>query len=221
MVDYEDSVPLDQVGSIEPISSIETIDEKDQSTEELEIFRLQLRNKKKKRRRPRVVEENDSVAKGTYTYAYMLNRVMRMVHENNPNLVTDNNKYRLCYPQMGFLGAKKTVWVNFERTCKLLHRNLEHVKAYFEIELNAYTSLDKINQLIIKARLRNANNVIRSILLRYIEEYVRCKLCHKPNTYILHDSKTRLNFLVCDDCGAKYTVGMITSLYRARTRRTK
>jgi translation initiation factor 2 subunit 2 len=156
----------------------------------------------------------ESTTDGVYDYSQLLERVFTIMRENNPELASgEKRRFTMKPPQVVRLGAKKTGFVNFTEICKLLHRQQDHVLAYFFSELGTSGSVDSSNCLVIKGRFQPKQ--IESVLRRYIREYVTCHTCRSPNTILAKYS--RLYFLQCETCGSRCSVASIKSGFQAVT----
>ncbi|PRD21354.1 UNVERIFIED_CONTAM: Eif2s2 [Trichonephila clavipes] len=158
------------------------------------------------------VISNDNNA--DYTYDDLLTRVFDIMREKDPNRDTETRKKLVMKPpQILRIGTKKSSFVNFLETCKLLHRIPQHVQSFLLVELGTSGSVDGNNQLIIKGRFEQRQ--IENVLRRYIKEYVTCHTCHSPDTILQKD--TRLFFLQCEACGSRCSVASIKSGFQAVT----
>lgn len=152
------------------------------------------------------------------TYAYkdeLLARIMSKLHENNPELA-DRKRSTMKPPQLMRVGTKKTLWVNFQEICNMMHRNPEHVLQFTLAELGTEGSIDGNQRLVIRGRY--VPKYIESLLRKYITEYVSCQMCRRPNTTLTRDSVSRLYFVHCQDCGSSRSVAAIRSGFHAATR---
>jgi translation initiation factor 2 subunit 2 len=95
----------------------------------------------------------------------------------------------------------KTILVNFQQICSYLRRDCSHVEKYLQKEL-ASSSKQVGNRLIFQRRLliRDINEKIRS----YVEKFVLCRECKKPDTQI--ERKDSYLFVHCLACGAKHSI---------------
>eukprot|EP01083_Nonionella_stella_P150327 478760_1 len=215
----DDEVGLDAVGQVI------NLDEQAELEEELSQFSLGLKKKKKKKKKKVAVIAADEEEKkgegmsvnsdGTYGYPQTLSRIYALLFEKNPNLQS-RRTYKMVPPQLGFVGSKKTLWSNFREVCDLMHRSQDHVMSYFMIELGTQGSLDKNNRMLIKGRFRG--NHVQNVLKKYISEYVRCMMCHTPETILERDQITRLYFLRCNNCGSNRSVAPIKTLFQATSK---
>ena len=161
-------------------------------------------------------EENDvHDRKAEYTYEDMLDRVMGILHAQNPDLI-EKKRRTMKPPQLTRVGTKKTLWVNFQEICTMMQRNPQHVFQFFMAELGTEGSIDGNQRLVIRGKY--VPKYIESLLRKYIVEYVTCQMCRSPNTELTRDAGTRLNFCKCRDCGSQRSVAPISSGYHATSR---
>jgi translation initiation factor 2 subunit 2 len=153
--------------------------------------------------------------KGEYTYEELLDRVVNLLHANNPDLV-EKKRRNIKPPQLTLLSSKKTLWINFQEICSMMQRPPEHVYQYFMAELGTEGSMDGNDRLIIRGKY--VPKYIESLLRKYVVEYVTCEMCRSPNTDLDRDSGSRLYFCKCRDCGSIRSVAPIRSGYHATSR---
>mmetsp|Transcript_23337 Transcript_23337/g.32823 ORF Transcript_23337/g.32823 Transcript_23337/m.32823 type:complete len:243 (-) Transcript_23337:191-919(-) len=150
--------------------------------------------------------------KADYTYSELLDRVVNILHSNNPDLI-EKKRRNMKPPQLTRVGTKKTLWVNFQEICTMMQRSPEHVFKFFMAELGTEGSIDGNKRLVIRGKY--VPKYIESLLRKYIVEYVTCQMCRSPNTELKKDSSTRLEFINCCDCGSSRSVVAIRSGYHA------
>ena len=201
------------------------------------MFDLKLKKKKKKKK----VEADDEAGTGTgddgaivsgetgeqgqvdsgfssaplYTYQDLLNRVVDIIHHNNPELA-DRRRATMKPPQLMRVGTKKTLWTNFQEICKMMRRNPDHVFQFMIAELGTEGSIDGSQRFVIRGKF--VSKYIESLLRKYIGEYVTCQMCRSFNTSLTRDSVSRLYFVHCQDCGSSRSVAPIRAGYHAQTR---
>mmetsp|Transcript_27821 Transcript_27821/g.39813 ORF Transcript_27821/g.39813 Transcript_27821/m.39813 type:complete len:239 (+) Transcript_27821:61-777(+) len=161
-------------------------------------------------------EENDTYdRKAEYSYEDMLDRVMGILHAQNPDLI-EKKRRTMKPPQLTRVGTKKTLWVNFQEICTMMQRSPQHVFQFFMAELGTEGSIDGNQRLVIRGKY--VPKYIESLLRKYIVEYVTCQMCRSPNTELTRDAGTRLNFCKCRDCGSQRSVAQISTGYHATSR---
>jgi len=153
--------------------------------------------------------------KANYTYPDLLDRVVEILHSKNPDLI-EKKRRNMKPPQLTRVGTKKTLWVNFQEICSMMQRSPEHVFQFFMAELGTEGSIDGNHRLVIRGKY--VPKYIESLLRKYIVEYVTCQMCRSPNTELVKDSSTRLQFCHCKDCGSSRSVAAIRSGYHATSR---
>lgn len=165
-----------------------------------------------------ITEEDGNKADSSnadWEYDDMLDRVMQILHDNNPDLV-EKKRRNMKPPQLTRLGTKKTLCVNFQEICTIMQRSPEHVFQFFMAELGTEGSIDGNQRLVIRGKY--VPKYIESLLRKYIVEYVTCQMCRSPNTELHRDSGSRLYFINCMDCGSSRSVSAIRSGYHATSR---
>ena len=187
-------------------------------------------SKMKKKKKKKKVEESDAPAEGgaaasaaaegdgkyaCYSYKELLDRVVGILQANNPEL-SEKRRHTMKPPQLMRVGTKKTLWVNFQEICNMMHRNPEHVFQFFMAELGTEGSIDGTQRLVIRGKY--VPKYIESLLRKYIVEYVTCQMCRSPSTSLTRDSVSRLFFLHCQDCGSSRSVAPIRAGFHAQTR---
>jgi len=153
--------------------------------------------------------------KAEYSYTELLDRVIDLIHSNNPDLI-EKKRRNMKPPQLTRVGTKKTLWVNFQEICTMMQRNPEHVFQFFMAELGTEGSIDGSQRLVIRGKY--VPKYIESLLRKYIVEYITCQMCRSPNTELKKDSSTRLQFCICKDCGSSRSVAAIRTGYHATSR---
>lgn len=153
--------------------------------------------------------------KADYSYSDLLDRVVGILHSQNPDLI-EKKRRNMKPPQLTRAGTKKTLWVNFQEICTMMQRPPDHVHQFFMAELGTEGSIDGNHRLVIRGKY--VPKYIESLLRKYIVEYVTCQMCRSPNTELVKDSSTRLQFINCKDCGSSRSVAAIRSGYHAVNR---
>merc|ERR1712087_247402 len=153
--------------------------------------------------------------KAEYTYPILLDRIMNILHAQNPDLI-EKKRRNMKPPQLTRVGTKKTLWVNFQEICTMMQRPPEHVFQFFMAELGTEGSIDGNQRLVILGKY--VPKYIESLLRKYIVEYVTCQMCRSPNTELVKDSASRLHFCNCRDCGSSRSVAPIRTGFHATSR---
>jgi len=162
-----------------------------------------LKKKKKKLGAVPIVED-------MYDYAYLLSRAHIIMSKDGLNRGEDI-KLKLPPLELGKIGTRKTIWVNFEKVCHNLNRNPETVMKYVLVELGAEGNLNAEKSFIINERTQVAR--IERILRNYISEYVLCKNCKTYDTYT--ERRSKLDFLICKSCNSERSLVKIDHGFQA------
>uniref|UniRef100_A0A6U0TVU4 Translation initiation factor IF2/IF5 domain-containing protein n=1 Tax=Pinguiococcus pyrenoidosus TaxID=172671 RepID=A0A6U0TVU4_9STRA len=202
----------------------------DTSAEVAAMFDMSKKRKKKKKKKV-AKEENgvgDAEVKGdgeeaqmaqsleaNYAYEDLLARALELVSANNPDHA-ERRQFRMMPPTLMKAGSKKTLWSNFPEIIRLIDRSSDHVFQFFLAELGTEGSIDLQGRLMLRGRFMSKS--IESLLKRYVQEYVMCKMCRSPETALSRDPVSRLYFIHCRACGSSRSVAPIRSGYHAKTK---
>ena len=101
----------------------------------------------------------------------------------------------------GMVEGTKTIITNFSQVCSILRRDPAHVSKYLSRELAALGVIEG-ERLILNRKL--SANMINEKIQSYVDEFVICSQCKKPDTELVKEDK--FMFLHCLACGAKHSV---------------
>ena len=101
----------------------------------------------------------------------------------------------------GRFQGKKTLLTNFFQIATHLRRPPEHLQKFLLKQLAAAGTVDG-ERLVLNLKVPSAK--INQKIQDYVNEFVVCKECGKPDTEIIKDE--RLHFLHCLACGAKHPI---------------
>jgi len=104
---------------------------------------------------------------------------------------------RLQYARIGM----RTVIYNFKEVADALSRDPLHIMKFLTGEM-ATAATAQGSRVIFQGKF--SEDTFSRLIQRYIEGFVNCPVCHRPDTKIVKEK--RLSFLVCDACGAKSSV---------------
>ncbi|KEG11575.1 translation initiation factor [Trypanosoma grayi] len=144
---------------------------------------------------------------GGYKYSVMLQRLFVALNRNKESSAM-SERNQLPVPQLEKIGKKKVIITNFGRICQAFHRPIEDVKDYIEKELSVGGNLDSNDALILKYEIQKAT-AFDKILIRYLDEYVKCNSCHKIDTTLTKEGR-RME-LRCNWCTATRSVQAVGS----------
>jgi len=101
----------------------------------------------------------------------------------------------------GFFKGKKTVLSNFAQIASHIRRNPELLQKFLSRELATQISKEG-NNLVLNAKI--SSKKINPKIEQYVEEFVLCTECRKPDTELVKEGKQTM--LHCLACGAKHPV---------------
>ncbi len=100
--------------------------------------------------------------------------------------------------------GNKTVISNFSQICSYLRRKPEDTMKFLSKELAAYCKQEG-DRLVLNRKI--SQNYINDKITLYVEMFVICKQCKKPDTEIIKEGS--FAFIHCLACGAKHSIGKI------------
>jgi translation initiation factor 2 subunit 2 len=120
-----------------------------------------------------------------------------------PPTVDARDRYDLPKANIGVTG-NRTIFYNFMEFTEKLRRKPEHVLKFLTREMATAASIEK-NYAVFQGRF--TASAIERLIARYVEEFVRCPVCKKPDSRM--EKQGRLTFLVCEACGARSSLRAI------------
>lgn len=131
-------------------------------------------------------------------YMQLLDRAFEKIGE--PQVAT-NVDFKI--PEVdSIIQGTKTIIRNFSQIADIARRKPEQIERFLIKELGTPANIQG-QSLIISAKFQA--NVLNDKIKKYFNTYVICKECHKPDTHIEY-SERGYTVLVCEACGARYTV---------------
>lgn len=131
-----------------------------------------------------------------YSRDFLLDRLY-----DNINKSKSNSKILLAKPQVSSAN-RRTYFANFKQFCTAVKRDQLHVKQYFDDELRKMSSISNNGCLVIQGMFQQKH--IDKLLKKYIEEYVKCKICKKGNTELIKEN--RIQYIKCNVCLSKTAI---------------
>ncbi|MEM1582311.1 MAG: translation initiation factor IF-2 subunit beta [Candidatus Bathyarchaeia archaeon] len=100
--------------------------------------------------------------------------------------------------------GSRTFLNNFREICDVLNRDPNHVLRYLSREMATSGAIEG-SRAVFQGKFES--EAMDRLVRRYMDEFVICPICKRPDTKIIKEK--RLNFLVCEACGAKSPVRRI------------
>lgn len=126
------------------------------------------------------------------TYSKLLERAKAEL----PHEIEAHERMKIPEPDVMTEG-KTTIIRNFGEIADIVRREPEHILGYLLRELGTAGTLDG-RRAMLKGNVSISQ--ISDRIARYLDEYVNCSECSRPDTRIVKDG--RIQILVCETCGA-------------------
>lgn len=151
-------------------------------------------------------------------YYKLLDRLFQLLNLNSTD-IDINQKLVISPPKIKRDGPKKTIFTNFDETCKKMNRDKGHLLSYITVELGTTASIQNGGGLVLKGRYMSKG--LEIVLRNYIREYVVCKACKSARTELQKDFFSKLFFIYCFRCLASRSVNNLSKGYLAKLKRKK
>ena len=125
-------------------------------------------------------------------YEALLDRAI----ENLPDMETTDARFVIPEPKI-FIEGKTTVLDNFSNIVDVLNRDSDHLMKFLTREMGTAGKLEG-GRAIFQGRF--PKELIKSNIQSYVEEYVMCSECSRPDTQLVKDN--RVLILKCSACVA-------------------
>ncbi|MBU2616634.1 MAG: translation initiation factor IF-2 subunit beta [Nanoarchaeota archaeon] len=117
---------------------------------------------------------------------------------------TEDTGERFEIPKVeGYFEGKKTIISNFTQIASHIRRNPEHFQKFLLKEL-ASAGQKEGDRFILNIKVPSTK--INQKIEEYVNEFVLCKECKKPDTELTKEPASRITFIKCLACGAKHSV---------------
>ena len=125
-------------------------------------------------------------------------KLLERAREGLEDVMQNADRFNPPTPEILHEGSKKTIIRNFSEIVDALRRDENHLYKFLLQELGTAGSINN-RRLVLQGRVptRKINERIKS----YIDTFVVCQECNRPDTSFLRVGRT-LN-LRCEACGAK------------------
>lgn len=132
----------------------------------------------------------------TFNYDDLLNRAFAQI----PQVSEKRERLELPRFYMNTVGMR-TIISNFKEISDALDRDPQHVIKFLTREMATAATFND-SRAIFQGKFQRDS--FERLLQRYLEGYVICPVCKRPDTKIVKEK--RLSFLVCNACGAKSSI---------------
>ena len=191
--------------------------EEPENDEELEDFLSVKKKGKKKKNKPKdkaesnnqdTENEDPNNTNGAYPYDVLLKRLF-----NTMKAQKDNSSMYISIPNLvlGVGANDRTTWVNFAKVAEALRRSKEHLYSYVISDLNIDATLGGEGQIYFKSKQKVTEAMLRNVLDKYYNDYIKCPNCKSFKTILRKDQSTRLPQIYCEVCKGEKTIQTIKS----------
>ncbi len=132
----------------------------------------------------------------TFDYNELLARAREEIPQD---LRASDVRWEVPEPELAEEGSQ-TVLRNFNQIVQALRRDSSHFSAFLMKEIGTAARVDG-ERMLFKGKL--GKRQFQGKIDSYVDAYVLCHECHKPDTVIEKDIQTRTNLLKCQACGAR------------------
>ncbi len=132
----------------------------------------------------------------TYNYDELLKRACTQM----PEVSAKRERLELPRIMIQTVGMR-TIINNFKEIADSLDRDPQHILKFLTREMATAATFHD-NRAIFQGKFQRES--FERLLQRYLEGYVTCPVCKRPDTRIVKEK--RLTFLVCNACGAKSSI---------------
>ena len=141
----------------------------------------------------------DEKLKEKYDYKKLLKLCIKQIPEES------YKKERFEIPVIkSIVVGSKTEISNLIEVSKQIYRDPKEIKKFLEKELASPGTIER-QRVIFKGKLSGV--MINTKFKRYVEDFVLCHECKKPDTKIIREGKQ--HFMKCMACGAKRPISKI------------
>jgi len=130
-------------------------------------------------------------------------RMLKEAYSKIPPEVLRHKRFEVPRPQSAIIGSR-TILYNFKDVCETLNRDPVHILRFLLREMATAGTMDG-SRAIFQGKFDP--ETLRRLIDRYVRNFVMCPVCKRPDTHIVKEK--RLQFLICDACGAKSPVRVV------------
>lgn len=132
----------------------------------------------------------------TESYEQMLDRALGQI----PKTVFESARFQIPEAEVEIIG-NRTIIRNLKGVATAINREPNHLMKYLLRELGAAGDAQGI-QAVFQGKF--SNNIVNERIRHYVEEFVLCRECGKPDTKL--ERRERIYILRCEACGARTSV---------------
>jgi len=127
--------------------------------------------------------------------------LLKKVHSMTSTKSVDDDRFKLPKVDI-FYEGNTTVLKNFDKIISVLNREGNHLLKFFLSSVGTAGEVSK-GRIIFQGKI--PARMIQDKLNEYVDTYVTCSECNRPDTHLVKKGRTIL--LRCDACGAFRSIG--------------
>ncbi|MCL6579212.1 MAG: translation initiation factor IF-2 subunit beta [Candidatus Bathyarchaeota archaeon] len=131
---------------------------------------------------------------------YDYDALLKKARSQIPEITSKQERLELPRLNHSVIGMR-TIIYNFKEIADALNRDPQHLLKFLTRETATAATIQE-SRAIFKGKF--SHETIERLLQRYMETFVTCPVCKRPDTKIVKEK--RLSFLVCEACGARSAV---------------
>lgn len=125
------------------------------------------------------------------------NKLLDRLYMSLPSKAKEHTRFEIPRAQ-SIIQGKQTIWKNFVKVSKDLNRDTDLLYKFVMREISTSSTIINNQSLVLNGVFDY--NKINQILDKFINIYVLCSACKKPDTQI--STKNGIKVLRCTACGA-------------------
>ena len=130
-------------------------------------------------------------------------KVLDKLYTELPEKAKEKSRFEMPVFE-SFIQGTQTIITNFIDVTESLRRDPKHLMKFLSKECATAANIDK-KRLVMKGKHRD--RALNERLKGYINTYVLCRECKKPDTSIV--AETGVQFIRCEACGARSPIPVI------------
>jgi len=138
-------------------------------------------------------------------------KLLKKVHSITSSKSIDDDRFKLPKVDI-FYEGNTTVLKNFDKIINLLNRDGTHVLKFYLGSVGTAGEISK-GRIIFQGKI--PARIIQDKLDDYVNTYVICSECNRPDTHLVKKGRTIL--LRCDACGAFRSIGSMKKKVTTKT----
>jgi len=130
--------------------------------------------------------------------------ILQKAKDQLPEIVAGEDRFQIPNVESNVEG-NRTFFRNFRDIVSALNRSENHLLKFFTTEIGTSGNIEGSRAVF---QGKHSRNQLSKLLERYVNDYVLCPECGKPDTRFI--SQNRVELMKCDACGSRSAVRPIS-----------